>query len=410
MKKFYFTFLVIAILSIGINLSAQSHFKPVGDFTSAMNINILEAKVNGIDLVTGDEVGIFDGTVCVGSVVLSRNLQALGDTHIEPSTVGADDADSSEKDGYKEGNVISFKLYDASEEEEISSVTATFVSSSDLSLITPSPTFDPDITGFVSLIATHNYTPKANAGTDQQLNENAPGQLDGSASSDYDGSTLNYFWDDIDNLGLVVKNIAKPTFTAPKVTLDTQYRIALTVNDGENDSKPDTIIVTVKQVNMPPVANAGANFEIAEGETGSLDGSSSFDPDGIGFTFSWIIEPAEITLDDANVAKPNFTAPMVANDKEYLAILTVTNDLLLSQKDTVKIKVINFNLKPVANAGSDTEKNEGENVVLDGSNSSDPDNAPNPALTFLWTSVEGITLNNATTNSPDFITPFLLKY
>src|SRR5690606_544069 len=107
--------------------------------------------------------------------------------------------------------------------------------------------------------------------------------------------------------------------------------------------------------------------------------------------------------------KPDFTAPLVANDKEYLAILTITNDLLLSDKDTVKIKVINYNQKPVANAGADVEKNEGENVTLDGSDSVDPDISPNPDLTFSWSSVEGVLLNNAATGTPDFDTPFLLK-
>ena len=409
MKKIYLFYLLILLLISGSSVYSQSHFKPVGDFTNTMNINILEAKVNGVDLVAGDEVGIFDGSVCVGSVIITKNLQALGDMHIAPAKAGADDAITSEKDGYKEGNAISFKLYDASEEEEINLVTATFVSSSNLSVITPSPTFNPDITGFVSLIATHNYTPKAKAGTDQQLNENAHGQLDGSASSDYDGSTLYYLWNDIDNLGLIATNVDKPTFTAPLVAADTQYRVALTVNDGEKYSKADTVVVTVKQADLPPVANAGADFEIPEGETGSLDGSASSDPDGLNFTFSWVIEPAEITLDNENVAKPEFTAPIVTNDKEYLAILTVTNDLLLSDKDTVKIKVINYNLKPVANAGADVEKNEGENVTLDGSGSVDPDNSPNTVLTFSWSSVEGVLLNNAATGTPDFVTPFLLK-
>ena len=338
-----------------------------------MNINILEAKVNGENLVLGDEIGIFDtsrviisyngneistfriDTICVGSFVLTKNLLTLLDGNIGPAKTGADDVNTELKDGFGTGNPILFRMFDASENEEIQLVIPTYINPVNGNPAA-APAFEPGSTCFVSLIGTHNYTPVANAGTNQSLNENSFGQLDGSASTDYDGTTLNYLWNDIDNLGLSATNISKPTFTAPFVSADTQYRVALTVNDGEKYSNADTVIVTVKQVDLPPVANAGADIEIPEGEPGNLDGSASSDPDGLGFTFSWVIEPAEITLDNENVAKPDFTAPIVTNDKEYLAILTVTNDLLLSDKDTVKIKVINYNLKPVANAGADVEK------------------------------------------------------
>ena len=426
MKKIYSFYLFILLLILSCNVYSQSHFNPVGDFTNAMNVNILEAKVNGENLVPGDEIGIFDtvrvitsyvenqvntfriDTICVGSFVLTQNLLTMLDANIGPAKTGADDTDTEIKDGFGNGNPIFFKMFDTSEGEEILLVVPTYINP-----VNGNPaaaqTFESGSTCYVSLIATHNYTPVADAGTNQSLNENSFGQLDGSASTDYNGSTLNYLWNDIDNLGLSATNVSKPTFTAPFVNADTQYRVALTVNDGEKYSNADTVIVTVKQVDLPPVANAGADIEIPEGEPGNLDGSASSDPDGLGFTFSWVIEPAEITLDDVNVAKPDFTAPIVTNDKEYLAILTVTNDLLLSDKDTVKIKVINYNLKPVANAGVDVEKNEGENVTLDGSGSVDLDNSPNPDLTFSWTSVEGVLLNNAATGTPDFVTPFLLK-
>lgn len=409
MKKIYFLLpFVMLFLAVKIVYS-QSYFKPVGDFTNAMNINILQAKVNNINLVAGDEIAIFDGTVCVGAVILTKELGIVADNHIAPSKAGANDGDTPAKDGYIIGNAILFKMYDKSEDEEIPLVISTFHSSADLSVLNPSPTFDPEVTAFVALTATHNYKPKAKAGSDQSLNEELPGQLDGSASSDLESSPLTFKWKDIDNLGLSALNVNKPTFTAPIVNVNTNYRVELIVNDGEKDSKPDTVIVTVKQVHKPPVANAGADFEIAEGIAGKLDASSTYDPDGLGFSFSWVIVPSEITLDDVNSAKPNFTAPMVTIDKEYLAILTVTNTIPLSSKDTVKIKVINYNIKPIANAGADVEKDEGVNVVLNGSASSDPDNAPNAVLTYSWTSVQGITINNATTVSPDFVTPFYLK-
>ena len=41
-----------------------------------MNINILEAKVNGVDLVAGDEVGIFNDTI---DGALSMTSYLIGD-------------------------------------------------------------------------------------------------------------------------------------------------------------------------------------------------------------------------------------------------------------------------------------------------------------------------------------------
>ena len=76
MKKFYSFYLLILLLISGSRVYSQSRFNPVGDFTNAMNINILEAKVNGVDLVAGDEVGIFNDTI---DGALSMTSYLIGD-------------------------------------------------------------------------------------------------------------------------------------------------------------------------------------------------------------------------------------------------------------------------------------------------------------------------------------------
>src|SRR5690606_21631122 len=128
---------------------------------------------------------------------------------------------------------------------------------------------------------------------------------------------------------------------------------------GENYAHPDTLIVTVKRINLPPVANAGADFEIVSGSAGNLNGSATADPHALALTFNWKIEPDD--FDPANPAEVStgFIVPIVSNDKEYKAILTVTNSDLLSDQDTVLIKVIKSSLKPIANAGANQTVNEG---------------------------------------------------
>ena len=402
--KYLLIVFILEILFCEITF-ASGHFKPVGDFSGAMNINLLEAKINGVDLEAGDEIGIFDGNICVGAVVLTKSLLALNDLEIAPSKAGIDDSDTPFKDGYIIGNSIIFKIYDSSENEEITTVSATFVSNKDLSVINPSPTFNPDVTGFVSLTATHNYIPKANAGSDLEIDEHANGQLDGTLSSDFENTNLSYIWNDIDELGLDITNVAKPTFTAPTVNANTNYRVSLKVNDGENYSLPDTMIVTVKRINLPPVAKAGADFEIVSGSAGNLNGSATSDPHALTLTFNWTIEPDDFEPVNPAEVSTGFVAPIVSNNKEYKAILTVTNSDLLSDQDTVLIKVIKSSLKPIANAGANQTVNEGVLVELDGSASNVWESE---TIFYSWTSAY-LSLNEATSVKPFFIAPEVKK-
>lgn len=408
MRKFYSLFYLFLLIFLFIKVDAQTHFTPVGDFTSAMNVNLLEAKVNGVNLVAGDEIAVFDGDICVGVVVLTTDLGDLLDAKISSVAAGADDSETPEQDGFKEGNTILFRMWDASEMEEITSVDPTYVNISDGSTI-EAPVFTIGPSTFVSLSATHNYTPKANAGADFSINENSTGQIDGSASSDLDGSDLTFSWQDLDGLGLSSLNAEQPTFTAPLVTSDTEYEVVLTVNDGAKNSLNDTVVVTVLNIPLPPEANAGEDFEVNELEQGQLDGTSSSDPDGLDITtYSWEIVPSGFAPDTPDAATSDFTAPSVTSDTEYFAILTVTNTVPLSDKDTVVVTVKNVNQKPIADAGPDQSVGEGVTVNLDGSGSNDPDDGPG-ALIYQWTEIDPVMLNDDQIASPSFTSESMLK-
>jgi len=62
------------------------------------------------------------------------------------------------------------------------------------------------------------------------------------------------------------------------------------------------------------------------------------------------------------------------------------------------------NVPPIANAGPDQSVGENEIVYLDGTGSSDEENAD---LTFMWTAPEGILLNDPTNVSPSFSSPMV---
>ncbi len=75
------------------------------------------------------------------------------------------------------------------------------------------------------------------------------------------------------------------TFTAPSnnISADTTLTFKLTVTDNKNATGVDDVKVTDKYVpppNQPPVANAGLDQTVNAGDSVTLDGTKSKDPDG----------------------------------------------------------------------------------------------------------------------------------
>ncbi|MDP3913721.1 MAG: PKD domain-containing protein, partial [Bacteroidota bacterium] len=175
------------------------------------------------------------------------------------------------------------------------------------------------------------------AGPDQVVNESSLVTLDGSGSYDPDEDAIIYKWMAPVGITLSSTNAAKPTFIAPEVNVDTEYTFSLIVNDGA-DSQSDLVVITVKQVNKIPVANAGADQSVNEGATVTLDGSLSSDADGTAVTYLWTA-PAGVTLSSPSVAKPTFTAPEVTADKTYTFTLVVNDGTVNSTSSLVVVWV-----------------------------------------------------------------------
>jgi len=88
-----------------------------------------------------------------------------------------------------------------------------------------------------------------------------------------------------------------------------------------------------------------------------------------------------VTITDPNTTYPTFTAPDLSADETLTFQLTVTDRYGLLASDTVTVLVRGENEAPEADAGPDQTVFEGEQVVLDGSNSIDPDGS---VLTYTW--------------------------
>jgi len=406
LKHLSLLLVVIAFLS-NLPGSAQTRFNPVGDFTSAMNINLLAVKINQNNLEAGDEIGIYDGDLCVGAIVLEKNLEETFDAITQAAVAGANDVDTQQKDGFTSGNVMSFVVWDKSEEELVDIDSVKFYNPADGSEIM-AQNFEVGATVYVSLRGIHNYTPNSDAGPDYELFEGEQGQLNGSDSNDLNQDSILFNWIDVDTLGLHSSTAASPTFTAPEVNQTTLFRVILVVNDGMNFSKPDTVIITVFNVISGPVANAGTSpVVVPERDTLVLDGGNSYDPDGSALKWQWSTTEGTIDIIESNSAVAKLVAPQVNADSTLFVVLKVTNSSELSAYDSVQVTIENVNVRPFALAQSKTVASEGEQVRLDGSNSYDPDKGPGE-LSYQWLSLNGGEIGNQNSRYATFYAPWLL--
>ncbi|MDZ7769208.1 MAG: PKD domain-containing protein [Woeseiaceae bacterium] len=208
-----------------------------------------------------------------------------------------------------------------------------------------------------------NTAPVADAGPDQTVDPGATVQLDGTGSTDVDGNTIAYSWTLVSTPIGSAASLSDPTAAMPTFVVDTlgDYLVELVVNDGFEDSAPDT--VTIGVTNSAPVADAGPDQTVGSGEIVQFDGSGSSDVDGDPLTFDWSINdrPADsaAVLDNRFIVDPSFVVDVPG---DYLVQLVVNDGFEDSDPDTVAISATNS--RPVADAGPDQTVTEGDTVTV----------------------------------------------
>jgi hypothetical protein len=90
----------------------------------------------------------------------------------------------------------------------------------------------------------------------------------------------------------------------------------------------------------------------------------------------------------------NYTVTLVVSDGEFNATLTVHADTVETQ-----------NVPPLADAGPDITTAAGQEVILDGSGSSDPDDYPLSFTRFIWSSSDHISITNASKEIASLVAP-----
>lgn len=233
--------------------------------------------------------------------------------------------------------------------------------------------------------------------------------LDGSGSSDPDGSPLTFEW--TQTAGPTVTLIGAETSTAsfplPEVVGDTTFTFSLVVNDGVASSPAASVSVVVTNVDQGPSANAGDDQTVEARTAVALSGSGT-DPDGDPVTLAWTQTAGPtVTLIGADTATPSFTAPSVNGPTVLTFSLVVSANGMSSAADTVDITVVKVNRRPVAMGPNAFVEDERTAVVLSAALSSDPDE---DALSYRWTQTGGpvVALTGVDTDSLGFTTPEVL--
>ena len=237
--------------------------------------------------------------------------------------------------------------------------------------------------------------------------------LDGTGSSVSEGE-VNYEWTVLTVVGdgswqesLVITNSesdeADPRFKYPdELSEDTEFLVQLRAyNESGSCEDLDTVIVFI-QSNMCPRAVAGDDQTLSNGcdLSAQFDGSDSEDPQDENITYEWTSLDGfdnNFVVSDSVVAVFNF--PTTDADQTFSFKLTVS-DAIQSTNDTVRVIYLD-NDAPVANAGSDINTCEYQFTLSAGQSYDVNWNE----LTYNWTSLDGLSIDDANTDRPTIISP-----
>ncbi len=231
--------------------------------------------------------------------------------------------------------------------------------------------------------------PVPDAGTDQNVVEGYQVILNGGGSVDPDGDILSWKWEQLSGTRVSLSSDSMPVtaFIAPTGSGSQELIFQLTVEDDEGLSRSDSVAVYVSAA-RPPVADAGEDIQVDNGDIVTLNGAGSYGVDAEIQRWYWEqVEGPDVTLSSVDSALTYFQAPVTGSAGASLLFrLTVMDARGFLDKDEVLITVGYANQPPVASAGDAQLTTEGRLVLLDGSGSYDLDGG---IAGYQWKQTDG---------------------
>lgn len=228
------------------------------------------------------------------------------------------------------------------------------------------------IRDFTAVVALRpNTPPRAEAGADQTAIVGQVVNFDGGASSDADGSLVDYHWD-FGNGKTAVGQKRSIVYFSPG-----RYEVKLTVTDnsGQDNSRASDVltVVVTDRPNTTPVARVDADRPAAIDEPITFVAGASDDTDGNIISYQW-------EFGDGAKASGREVVHQYSRSGTYVAQLTIQDDSGLANSKASSKRVITVNEPPVADAGPDQLVTASQ-VVFDATGSSDSDGI---IISYLW--------------------------
>lgn len=226
-----------------------------------------------------------------------------------------------------------------------------------------------------------NQRPVAVIQSETQGFINNPVSLSAEGSYDPDGDTIKgYQWTLIAKPQGSFAQLSNPTETITQLIPDRHgnYQVQLQVYDGNMWSNP--VIATITTENRSPVITVISSDYLEVETTNVLDASLSYDPDGDELSFNWKLldkpkwSKAELNNDDEAICS------FIPDYPGYYSIELLVSD---SYSSVVRSEIVlrTLNVPPIAIISAPQIIKVGDEVIIDGTGSYDPDGDP---ITYQW--------------------------
>jgi PKD domain len=171
-------------------------------------------------------------------------------------------------------------------------------------------------------------------------------------------------------------------------SINNQTLLAVNTTTSNNQSQ---------QSNYFPVVDADGPTIANQGETVTLDGSGTYDPEGNNLSYAWSQDSGKaVVINDDDQPVAYFTTPTVSEKSTLKFNLLVEDGNGGIGKGSTNVTV-EATAKPHADGGGDQTVDEGAWVTLNGEDSSDPNG---DSLDYSWTQTSGEDVNLEDSSQP----------